>query len=66
MTQVNTERLVNHFCELVKIDSESGNEKGLTTVNLSTGMSKVHTTEEFIAVDDMVKITDFVISYVTA
>jgi tripeptide aminopeptidase len=35
-------------------------------VNLSTGMSKVHTTEEFIAVDDMVKITDFVISYVTA
>ncbi|GAL18841.1 peptidase M20A family [Vibrio maritimus] len=29
MTQVNTERLVNHFCDLVKIDSESGNEKAV-------------------------------------
>ncbi|GAL27671.1 peptidase M20A family [Vibrio variabilis] len=47
-------------------DANNFNEKGLTTVNLSTGMSKVHTTEEFIAVEDMVKITDFVISYVTA
>ncbi|MCW8344646.1 M20/M25/M40 family metallo-hydrolase [Vibrio sp. ZSDZ65] len=47
-------------------DANNFNKKGLTTVNLSTGMAKVHTTEEYIAIDDMVKITDFVIAYVTA
>ncbi|NOH26803.1 M20/M25/M40 family metallo-hydrolase [Vibrio mediterranei] len=47
-------------------DANNFNGKGLTTVNLSTGMAKVHTTEEYIAIDDMVKITDFVIGYVTA
>ncbi len=41
-------------------DANNFNKKGLTTVNLSTGMAKVHTTEEFIAVSDMVKITEFV------
>ncbi|EDP60150.1 M20/M25/M40 family metallo-hydrolase [Vibrio sp. AND4] len=41
-------------------DANNFNRKGLTTVNLSTGMAKVHTTEEFIAVDDMVKVTKFV------
>ncbi|EVU20611.1 peptidase M20, partial [Vibrio sp. 977] len=41
-------------------DANNFNKKGLTTVNLSTGMAKVHTTEEFIAVDDMVKISEFV------
>ncbi len=38
---------------------------GLTTINLSTGMAKVHTTEEYIAVKDMVAITEFVVAYVT-
>lgn len=46
-------------------DANNFNKKGLTTVNLSTGMAKVHTTEEYIAIADMVKITDFVITYVT-
>nr|WP_086940961.1 M20/M25/M40 family metallo-hydrolase [Thaumasiovibrio occultus] len=39
--------------------------KGLKTVNLSTGMSKVHTTEEFIKISDMVKISDFIYAYLT-
>ncbi|MUK25079.1 M20/M25/M40 family metallo-hydrolase [Aliivibrio fischeri] len=46
-------------------DANVFNEKGLTTVNLSTGMSKVHTTEEFIKVSDMVDITRFVAAYLT-
>ncbi|MGD8170376.1 M20/M25/M40 family metallo-hydrolase [Vibrio sp. TRT 21S02] len=46
-------------------DANNFNEKGLTTVNLSTGMAKVHTTEEHIAVSDMVKITEFVKHYLT-
>ncbi len=44
-------------------DANNFNEKGLTTVNLSTGMSKVHTTEEYIAVNDLVKITEFIKAY---
>ncbi|HDY7675476.1 TPA: M20/M25/M40 family metallo-hydrolase [Vibrio vulnificus] len=44
-------------------DANNFNAKGLTTVNLSTGMSKVHTTEEFIAIADMVKITEFLTHY---
>ncbi|MGF1720748.1 M20/M25/M40 family metallo-hydrolase [Vibrio kyushuensis] len=47
-------------------DANNFNEKGLTTVNLSTGMAKVHTTEEFITVDDLVKITQFMKHYLTA
>ncbi|MFS1915498.1 MULTISPECIES: M20/M25/M40 family metallo-hydrolase [unclassified Vibrio] len=46
-------------------DANNFNAKGLTTVNLSTGMAKVHTTEEYIAVKDMVAITEFVVAYVT-
>ncbi|PQJ85155.1 M20/M25/M40 family metallo-hydrolase [Aliivibrio sifiae] len=46
-------------------DANVFNEKGLTTVNLSTGMSKVHTTEEFIKVSDMVDITRFLTAYLT-
>lgn len=46
-------------------DANNFNEKGLTTVNISTGMAKVHTTEEFITVDDMVKVTEFVKHYLT-
>ncbi|KJY83337.1 peptidase M20 [Vibrio galatheae] len=46
-------------------DANNFNAKGLTTVNLSTGVSKVHTTEEFIAINDMVKITEFIEHYLT-
>ncbi len=44
-------------------DANNFSKKGLTTVNISTGMAKVHTTEEYIAVDDMVKITQFIKHY---
>ncbi len=47
-------------------DANNFNEKGLTTVNLSTGMAKVHTTEEYIAISDLVKITQFLTSYLQA
>ncbi|WP_318411987.1 M20/M25/M40 family metallo-hydrolase [Photobacterium leiognathi] len=46
-------------------DANIFNEKGLKTVNLSTGMSKVHTTEEFITIEDMTKITEFLYTYLT-
>ncbi|MGC9460402.1 peptidase M20, partial [Vibrio genomosp. F10 str. 9ZD137] len=47
-------------------DANNFNEKGLTTVNLSTGMAKVHTTEEYIAIEDLVNITKFMKHYLTA
>ncbi|NVD06533.1 M20/M25/M40 family metallo-hydrolase [Vibrio sp. JPW-9-11-11] len=46
-------------------DANNFNAKGLTTVNVSTGMAKVHTTEEHIAIEDMVDITRFVEHYLT-
>ncbi|MEL7293686.1 MAG: M20/M25/M40 family metallo-hydrolase [Pseudomonadota bacterium] len=46
-------------------DANNFNAKGLTTVNLSTGMAKVHTTDEYIAVEDMVDIARFVEHYLT-
>lgn len=46
-------------------DANNFNAKGLTTVNISTGMAKVHTTEEFIAVEDIVKVTEFLEHYLT-
>ena len=44
-------------------DANVFNGNGLKTVNISTGMSKVHTTEEFITVDDMTKITEFMYAF---
>ncbi|GAM63256.1 peptidase [Vibrio ishigakensis] len=44
-------------------DANIFSEKGLTVANLSTGMSKVHTTEEFIAIEDMQKISQFLMSF---
>jgi tripeptide aminopeptidase len=44
-------------------DANIFNEKGLKTVNFSTGMSKVHTSDEFIAVADLIAITEFVHCY---
>ncbi|BCL69860.1 peptidase M20 [Vibrio nigripulchritudo] len=46
-------------------DANIFNSRGLKTVNLSTGMAKVHTTEEFIKVEDMVNITRFLVSHLT-
>ncbi|WP_117234744.1 M20/M25/M40 family metallo-hydrolase [Vibrio maerlii] len=46
-------------------DANNFNSKGLTTVNVSTGMAKVHTTEEFIAIKDMVAISDVLTTYLT-
>jgi len=46
-------------------DANNFNAKGLTTVNISTGMAKVHTTDEHIAIDDMVKVAEFVKHYLT-
>ncbi|WP_417870164.1 M20/M25/M40 family metallo-hydrolase [Vibrio furnissii] len=46
-------------------DANNFNEKGLITVNISTGMAKVHTTEEYIAVDDLVKVCQFLETYLS-
>ena len=46
-------------------DANIFSEKGIKTVNLSTGMAKVHTTEEFITIEDMVGITTFMHTYLT-
>lgn len=46
-------------------DANIFNAKGLTTVNLATGMSKVHTTEEQIAIDDLFNISRFVEQFLT-
>ncbi|GLS84770.1 M20/M25/M40 family metallo-hydrolase [Paraferrimonas haliotis] len=47
-------------------DANIFNEKGLKTVNVSTGMSKVHTTDEFITIDDLNQVTRFVGAFLTA
>ena len=46
-------------------DANIFSEKGIRTVNLSTGMAKVHTMEEYIAIDDMAGITKFMHNYLT-
>jgi len=46
-------------------DANIFNEKGIKTINLSTGMAKVHTTEEYIKIEDMVGITEFMYTYLT-
>ncbi|WP_162062867.1 M20/M25/M40 family metallo-hydrolase [Vibrio taketomensis] len=46
-------------------DANNFNKAGLPTVNISTGMAKVHTTDEFIAIDDMVKVSEFIQHYLT-
>ncbi|CAH0533079.1 Peptidase T [Vibrio stylophorae] len=47
-------------------DANIFNQKGIKMVNLSTGMSKVHTCEEFIAVQDMIDITRALTAYMAA
>ncbi len=44
-------------------DANVFNANGITAINLSTGMVKPHTTEEFIAIDDMVKCAELVTAF---
>lgn len=46
-------------------DANIFSSKGITTVNLSTGMDKVHTTDEFITIEDLMGITKFMQTYLT-
>ena len=43
-------------------DANIFNAGGITTINISAGMEKVHTTEERLAVDDLVKCAEFLLS----
>jgi tripeptide aminopeptidase len=43
-------------------DANVFNAAGIATINISTGMDKVHTTEERIAVDDLVKSAEFLLA----
>ena len=43
-------------------DANIFNAGGIATINISTGMDQVHTTEERIAVDDMVKSAEFLMA----
>jgi tripeptide aminopeptidase len=43
-------------------DANIFNAAGIATINVSTGMEKVHTTEERIAVGDLVKSAEFLLS----
>ena len=44
-------------------DANNFNQMGITTVNISTGMAKVHTIDEHIAVEDMVSATKFLTEF---
>jgi tripeptide aminopeptidase len=43
-------------------DANIFNAGGIATINISTGMEKVHTTEERIAVDDLVKSAEYLLA----
>lgn len=43
-------------------DANIFNAGGVTTINISSGMDKVHTTEERLAVDDLVKCAEFLLA----
>ena len=43
-------------------DANIFNAGGIATINISTGMDKVHTTEERLAVDDLVKCAEFLLA----
>jgi tripeptide aminopeptidase len=43
-------------------DANVFNAGGIATINISTGMDQVHTTEERIAVADMVQCTEFLLA----
>lgn len=46
-------------------DANNFNQASITAVNISTGMTKVHTTKEFIAIQDMLLVTEFLIDFLT-
>jgi len=46
-------------------DANILNELGVPTVNLSCGMQKVHTTEEFIVIEDLIKSAELVLEIIT-
>jgi tripeptide aminopeptidase len=43
-------------------DANIFNAGGIATINISAGMDKVHTTEERLAVDDLVKSAEFLLA----
>lgn len=45
-------------------DTNIFNGKGIEAVNISTGMENVHSTQECISIDDMVKAAEFVLSII--
>ena len=45
-------------------DTNIYNSKGIPSVNLGIGMSKVHTKEEFIKIEDMVGCTKLLLSII--
>lgn len=45
-------------------DANIYNEKGIASLNLATGMSKVHTVEEFIKVQDMVDVSAILVEII--
>ena len=45
-------------------DANIFNSQGLPTVNLGTGMEKVHSTDERVKIDNMVKLTDYLIAII--
>ncbi|WP_010251544.1 M20/M25/M40 family metallo-hydrolase [Acetivibrio cellulolyticus] len=47
-------------------DTNIINEKGIEAVDISVGMDKVHSVEERICIDDMVKATEFLVSIIAS
>jgi len=47
-------------------DTNIINSKGIKTVDVSVGMDKVHSVEEQICIDDLVKAADFLVSIITS
>ena len=47
-------------------DANNLNQLGIPSLVLSTGMQKVHTTDEFIKISDMVKAVEFILGIVSA
>lgn len=46
-------------------DANNFNEKGIEMINLATGMSKVHTNDEFITIDNLTKVSRLVYEVIT-
>ena len=59
---------INLKCELKSSgggsDANVYNAKGYIAINLAVGMSKVHTTEEYIKIDDLVEMSKLTLEIV--